>query len=558
MSKRTGLILFLALAALFLILNHAAYKGYFTDDDFDQLSWTRHASMSEFLTGLLTPRFQSNNFRPLGHLFYHEEAQWFGFDFTKYLAASHILHFLNVWLVWLLARRLGAKPFAAAAACVFFALHPGYFEAVWKPAYIFDILCATFCLLSLLSYVRGRWIVSFLCFWLAYKAKEPAVMLPFVLAAYELWYGAKRWKVLAPFFGVSCWFALQALILSPNTGAGNPYAFQFTLGALAVTSAFYAARILLAPYLGFAVSIGAWFSGNRRIWFGTAAMICFLVPVLFLPGRIKTAYCYLPFTGLAIALSGAAEMCHPTVIVTALLLFAPLALHDLRLQRRDTLAKDDDARAWVTSFRRFAAGAGPVDTFLWNGEPPGFGAYGIEGAIQCFYPGTHFQIVYYEKLPVAVGGAHVAVLTWIQNLHKLDIVAHGPATPDASYIDATSGTPPWQLGEGWSNPEGGFRWIAPYATARLDRPATAARFELKILANTALLQNAGTVTVRVTVNGVELPPRRLTQTGWQTLDWELPAAPPGSANIAIRADPPFRSASDPRVLGIAVGSIGFR
>jgi len=79
----------------------------------------------------------------------------------------------------------GAKPFAAAAACVFFAPHPGYFEAVWKPAYIFDILCATFCLLSLLSYVRGRWIVSFLCFWLAYKGKELAVMLPFVLAAYE-------------------------------------------------------------------------------------------------------------------------------------------------------------------------------------------------------------------------------------------------------------------------------------------------------------------------------------------------------------------------------------
>jgi hypothetical protein len=50
----------------------------------------------------------------------------------------------------------------------------------------------------------------------------------------------------------------------------------------------------------------------------------------------------------------------------------------------------------------------------------------------------------------------------------------------------------------------------------------------------------------------------VTQTGWQTLDWDLPAAPPGSANIAIRADPPFHPASDPRILGIAVGSFGFR
>jgi hypothetical protein len=316
--------------------------------------------------------------------------------------------------------------------------------------------------------------------------------------------------------------------------------------------------MLLVPYLGFAVPIAARFSGNRRIWFGTAAMILFLVPVLFLPGRIETAYCYLPFTGLAIALSGAAEMCHPAVIVAGLLLFVPLTLHDLRIQRRDKLAKDDDARAWVTGFRRFAAGAGPIDTFLWNGEPYGFGAFGIEGAIKCFYPGPHLQIVYYQKLPVAVGGAHVAVLTWIQNLHKLDVVIHGPDTPDASYIDATSATPVWQLGEGWSNPEGGFRWIAPYATARLDRPANAARFELKVLANTTLLQSAGTLTVQVSVNGVELPPRQVTKTGWQTLAWDLPAAPPGSANVAIRTDPPFHPASDPRILGIAVGSFGFR
>jgi hypothetical protein len=110
MSKRTGLILFLALAALFLIVNHAAYKGYFTDDDFDHLTWTRHASMRDFLSGLLTPKYQTNNFRPLGHLFYHEESQFFGFDFPKYLAASHILHFLNVWLLWLLARRSLSLP----------------------------------------------------------------------------------------------------------------------------------------------------------------------------------------------------------------------------------------------------------------------------------------------------------------------------------------------------------------------------------------------------------------------------------------------------------------
>ena len=136
-------------------------------------------------------------------------------------------------------------------------------------------------------------------------------------------------------------------MLSPNTGDDNPYVFHFTLGALAVTSVFYAARVFLVPYLGFAVPAAARFTKNRRVWFGVAAMGLFFTPVLFLPGRIETAYCYLPFTGLALALAGAAEMVHPGVIVAFLVLFLPWEIHDVRIERRDKLTKDDDARAWV-------------------------------------------------------------------------------------------------------------------------------------------------------------------------------------------------------------------
>ena len=558
MSKRTGLILFVALAALFLIVNHAAYKGYFTDDDFEHLSWTRHAPLGAFVTGLLSPAYQSNNFRPTGHLFYHLEAHLFGFDFRKYLAATHLVHFLNVWLVWLLARRLGARPWAAAAGCAFFALHLGYFEAVWKPAYIFDLLCTTFCLFSLLCYARGRWVLSFLCFWLAYKAKELAVMLPFVLLCYEMWFGQKQWKRLALFFLVSFSFALQALVLTPNTGADNPYTFHFTLGALALTSVFYAGRIFLVPYLGFAVPLAARFTGNRRIWFGVAALLLFLFPVLFLPGRIETAYCYLPFTGLAIALAGAAEMCHPAVIAVFFLLFLPLDIRDLRLERRDKLAKDDDARAWVTTFSKYAAGAGPMDAISWSGAPYGFGGFGIESAIKLLYPRDRFAIRYYGKPPVAPDGQRVAYLTWNGGLHKLDIVEHTPETRDASYIDANIATPIWQLGEGWSNPEGGFRWIAPQSSVSLARPEGAARFELRVLAPTTLLQSAGTVTVEVSWSGAGLAPQSITRPGWQVLSWNLDAAPAGPVTVAIHTAPPIHVAGDPRTLGIAVGSLGFK
>ena len=152
----------------------------------------------------------------------------------------------------------------------------------------------------------------------------------------------------------------------------------------------------------------------------------------------------------------------------------------------------------------------------------------------------------------------MAVLTWNQSLHKLDIVTHGPDTRDASYVDTNAGTPAWQLGEGWSNPEGGFRWIAPVAAVRLARPEGAVRFELRVLANTSLLQNSPTVTVQVSLNDVNLPPQPVTQPGWQVLQWELAAAPAGEANVTIHTGPPFHPAGDPRTLGIAVGSFGFR
>jgi hypothetical protein len=239
-------------------------------------------------------------------------------------------------------------------------------------------------------------------------------------------------------------------------------------------------------------------------------------------------------------------------------LLAPLELHDLRIQRRDKLSKDDDARAWVTAWSKYAATAGPVDTFYWNNAPYAFGGFGIEGAIHCLYPRDQYRIRSYDRPPLPVDGGRVTVLTWNSGLHKVDIVEHGPTTPDASYIDTNVGTPVWQLGEGWSNPEGGYRWIAPLATVRLDRPAGAVHFELRVLANTGLMQSAGTVRVQVSLNDAELARKIITQPGWQVLQWDLPAAPAGSTPVTIRTDPPLRPPGDPRTLGIAVGSLGFR
>src|SRR5260370_3856027 len=252
MTRRAGAALFLAMAALFLIVNRAAYKGYFQDDELNNISWTRDIPAIEYAQAILTPNFFNNNFRPVGHFYYREMSLLYGLDFPKYLPLIHLAHILNVWMVWLLARRLGLEPLPASLGTLFFAFDMAVFDVYWKPMYVFDLFCATFSLAATLLYTRRRYVLSFAAFWLAYKSKELAVMLPLALACYEFWLAEKKnWQPLIPFFAVSLSFGLQGVLLNKNTD--NDYAFHFTAAALWTTLSFYSSKILLVPHAGLAL-----------------------------------------------------------------------------------------------------------------------------------------------------------------------------------------------------------------------------------------------------------------------------------------------------------------
>jgi hypothetical protein len=345
-----------------------------------------------------------------------------GLDFPVYVAVLHALHLLNVWLLWWIVRRLGAPPLAAAAACVFFGLHMALFDNFWKPMYVFDVLCATFSLTALACWMRGRWILSFFAFWLAYKSKELAVMLPLLLALYEIWFGRRRWKLLLPFFAASLSFGVQSILYNPNRY--NDYTFRFSLAALARTAPYYAKRLFLVPYLGFAVPLFALFARNRRTWFGLAALGLFLFPMLFLPGRVYSAYCYLPLTGLAIALTGIAEAVSPAAVAALVLLMLPLDYRELRRDSRDTLARDAAIRTWMNSVERFAAANPGVRAFVFSGAPAGFQRWGVEGALKYFYERNDLAIRAASDPDDAAlrSSQRAAVLSWDPVRGRLDII----------------------------------------------------------------------------------------------------------------------------------------
>ena len=158
--------------------------GYFTDQ-----VWAQAQNQPEnlyrpfFLTWLLA------NFEAFG------TSSW-GWHFT-----TVALHLLVTWLVFLLARRLipddGTGALVAAAV---FALHPSRVEAVAWVSGVTEPLAAAFALGAFLCFVKYRkestdkgWMAASLCLYVAAMlAKESTIVVPALIAAYELCFAASE------------------------------------------------------------------------------------------------------------------------------------------------------------------------------------------------------------------------------------------------------------------------------------------------------------------------------------------------------------------------------
>ncbi len=371
------LLVGIAIAIAFVALNHSAYDGFFQDDELDTLKWAPASPAALFLTGLVTPKFQSDNFRPVGHLYFALMGNRFRLHFPPYMTPIFAIHLLNALLLWLLMRKLGIKPWCAIAAAAFFTLSVAAFDAYWKPMYVFDLLCTTFCLASVLLYSHRRWVLSFIAFWLAYKAKELAVILPAILAAYEYWFGERKFRVLIPFVLAGLSFGIQGVVLNPNKD--TPYTLRFTLEALSRTAPFYAYRFLMFPLSGFLLFALA-LVRDRRAWFGLLATLLVMVPLLFLPGRLFEAYTYLPLAVTAIALAAAASHTNPLFAWIALAIWLPFNLDQLHREKHTALDNDDQAFAYVDSMAKFVQQNPSVTTLVYDGVPPNFHHWGVTGA----------------------------------------------------------------------------------------------------------------------------------------------------------------------------------
>jgi len=432
LSNRTRvLLLFLAALAIgagFIALNHEASSGFFQDDELANISWAPLADAKTFFIGMIDPRFQRDNFRPVGHLYFAALGKYAGLNFTPYVTAIFAIHLLNGILLYLLMRKMAVKEWCALAGAAFFTLSASAFDAYWKPMYVFDLLCTTFSLASILLFARRRWVLSFVSFWLAYKAKELAVMLPVVLGVYEYWFGERKFRPLIPYFATSLSFGIQGVLLNPNKD--NDYTFRFTLESLLKTAPFYAQRFLLLPAGGFVVFALALLR-DRRVWFGLLAMMLVMVPVLFLPGRLFEAYTYLPLAFVVVAAAAAASRFNPLWAWVVLAFWMPVNVRQWRHERRATLDRDRQIAVFVHDLGAFVSHNPGIQTLVYEGVPAGFHAWGVSAAWSIFHHKLDSPAVWFDwpDARSVLSTQTIAYAKWDAAKERLQVTVRPPAQP---------------------------------------------------------------------------------------------------------------------------------
>lgn len=551
--------LFLALALLFLAANRAAYKGWFMDDDLDNLAWTQHHTLPEFAAGLASPLFAEFNYRPAGHVIYHLLGKHVGLEYGWYVAVMHLLHLVNVLLVWLLARRLGAGERGAGVGALLFAFHMACFDAYWKPMFVFDVVAALFYLLALHAYLSPRWWLALLPFWFAYKGKELAVTLPAVLLLYEFTLGERRWKRVLPFAAIAASFTLQGVF--KNAPTDNDYTLRFTPLAVWRTLEFYSSKILLLPWAGLLLIPAWWLVKDRRARFALLAIPLMLGPLWFLPGRLFAVYLYLPLIGLALWLAFASERWRGWVLALFFAVWLPWNYQLLREGRKAALTIGPENREYVEQIAAFAQKNPNLRTILFDGGPAGMNEWGVRGALRWHYrhPGLRMAAVNSEEARKWLETGEIALIGWDRARRTLITAVRNEGEPDVAYIAMSEGLRVWQFGEGWYPIEGGFRWTQPRAFARLLRPAGAREFEVRTNLGPLQFAEQGRVGLELLIEGESQGVQVWDQEGWFVRRWALrPAEDERVVEIELRAVAPYRpSNGDPRVFGAAVAALGF-
>jgi len=533
---------------LFLIANRAAVEGYFSDDDLDNLSWATVAGIDSFAREIVTPEFSKTNTRPTGGLFYRWMGLGFGFAFERYVPPLFALHFLNCGLLFWLARRKGVGEWEATAACVFFLFHAALLEAWWKPMYIFDLLAATFCLVTWLLFGSRYWPWALLSFWLAYKSKEVALFFPVVLAL-------DQWRRALPFFLISANFGIQAMLV--NSKRESVYTLRFSPQSFVMTVPFYLKQAVLNKWGALILLPLAYVARNREFAKAVVGTMALMVPLLFLPGRLFGVYLYVPMLPLTLGLATVFSRVPRLVLSVGLAGFLLLDYGALKQKRKTELALGQESRAYVEQLVAAHHNTPIAATAYYENAPEGLRLHGMTGALRLVTGNPAAQVLdpELESSRLEAQDQDLPTLSWFRPTQTLTLISHRYGEAKLSRLDFGKSSAGWQLQQGWFDRDGLFRWASRRATLRLKGDAEARLLRVRYNNGPLLLSAVKELRVSVLLNGQEIGQSVFDQPGTPTVDYLLPRSFEGVIEVELRSSPGYRSQEFEQELGVAVFSV---
>ncbi|MBK7927015.1 MAG: hypothetical protein IPJ98_05790 [Bryobacterales bacterium] len=597
-------------------------KAWFQQDDFAWLGLGMHVqSGGDLLDALFAPKAQGT-IRPWSErAFFMGFFALFGLDALPYRILVFSTQLLNLGLLIAITRRLTGSWLAAALAPLFWTANAALgLPLSWTSSYnqvlcAFFLLAAFYCLLRWVETGALRWYAAQCAvFLLGFGALELNVVYPALAAAYTFLASRRHFIWTLPLFAISGGYAVLHRSLAPSTRTG-PYAMHFDSSILTTlltywNDAFGAARLpsldvppwlsalgLASPWiLSLALALFLAFRLRARQWavlWPPAWFLAVIGPVLPLRDHISDYYNAIPTLGLAVLGAWAfssAWHAHSAGKAAALLGAAlylatstPVARATVRYNFERSRAVRDlvlgvaRARELHTNkvillngvgTDRFWAGMndkpfrllGINDVWLTPGSEDSIQAFPDLGDVNAFvYPpaATLRALAQNQAVVYEASGPRLRNIT--QTYGNMARLRLKPTLP--SRIDAGNPAFADQLGEGWHEAEGGYRWMAKRAVVRLGVPAhPVSELFLQGFCPASQLSQ-GPLHLQVFIAGKPNPPVVVDRAG-EEFRFPFPLPEPlktkDPIEIVLEVDRTVTPPGDGRSLGLAFGSFALR
>jgi tetratricopeptide (TPR) repeat protein len=205
--------------------------------------------------------FYNGNYHPLTTVLYAIEWNLFGNHAESWHIVSLLLHLANVYLVWVLFRKLSNKREIAIIGTAIFAIHPMHVESVVWISEQKDVLYTFFYLLGLSSYItyvkennNFALFKAIVLFLFSLMSKSAAVTFPLVLFCLDYYYSRSLNKKIIfekiPFLLLSFLFGILAVLSQNAAGAINdstmvPYSFFQRIFVVSFSLVYYIVKFII-------------------------------------------------------------------------------------------------------------------------------------------------------------------------------------------------------------------------------------------------------------------------------------------------------------------------